>query len=184
MDLLRQLWLPIVVSAAAVWFWSFLSWAALSLHKRDRVAPPDEDGLMEAVRRLGLGPGSYMFPWIEHKDQRDPAKVAKWKAGPIGTLTVFGPMSMPANMLASFGWNLLSSFLIGYVAAEAPPRGADFGKVMQVVGTVGVLAYTTAGFTTLIWFQGRPNAKVMHVVDGVVQGLATGAVFAAMWPGA
>jgi len=34
----------------------------------------------------------------------------------------------------------------------------------------------------MVWFQAEKRSMVTAVFDGIVQGLATGAVFAAMWP--
>jgi hypothetical protein len=182
MDLLMSLWLPVVLSAAAVWMWSFLSWAAMDLHGRDWLRAPDEDALMSAIRQLSIKPGAYMFPKATHAQAKDPAVQEKFRVGPMGTLVVFGPVSMPANMLATLAINLLASVLIAYAGSAALPPGASFGQVLQVLGTVGVLTYAFAPLPEKIWFQGRTHSKIMCVVDGLVQGLATGAIFAALWP--
>jgi ABC-type thiamin/hydroxymethylpyrimidine transport system permease subunit len=47
---------------------------------------------------------------------------------------------------------------------------------------MGILAYTFAFLPNMIWFQGSKTAMVMAVVDGLIQGLGTGTVFAAFWP--
>jgi hypothetical protein len=57
MAFVHQLWLAIVLSAAAAWFWSFLSWAALDLHGKDFHQPPDDGKLCDAVRSLNFPPG-------------------------------------------------------------------------------------------------------------------------------
>ena len=184
MPMAMALVLPVVVSAAAVWLWAMLSWAGLALHQRDTIPLADEDSLMAALRGLHIGPGVYLFPRLAPGDLVDPAKAAKWREGPVGLLTVFAPVRVRAALAATLAWNLASSALIGLVAAWTLPRGADPGRVMAVASVVGLLTYSCAGFSNLVWFQARPSAKLMHVVDGFVQGLATGAVFAAMWPGA
>lgn len=182
MDMLSQLWLPILLAGVAAWLWSFISWAAADLHRGDYRPIPAEDEAIAAVRKLGLPPGHYMYPFKDPAKSKDPAHQAKWTSGPVGTIWVMGPISMPVNMLLTFAWYLGASLLIGYLAGEALRPGAEFGKVMQVAGTAGVLAYTVSGMPTLIWFQAHRSSKLMAVVDGLVQGLATGAIFAAMWP--
>jgi hypothetical protein len=62
----------------------------------------------------------------------------------------------------------------------AIPPGEGFGKVFRFVGTAGVLTYGTANILNGIWF-GRK--MVADIVDGVVYGLITGAIFALLWPG-
>jgi hypothetical protein len=55
---------------------------------------------------------------------------------------------------------------------------------MQVLGTGAILAYTAAVVPQIIWFDRRWKVFAAHLFDGVVYGLATGAAFALLWPGA
>src|ERR1700722_16588643 len=112
MDFISKLWLPILLSAVAVWFWAFLSWAILALHKHDMQRLPNEDAFVNAIRPLNLPPGVYGFPFCEdHKQHKDPAFVARWKAGPNGILNVWRTdINMGANMLMSFLVYLAASF--------------------------------------------------------------------------
>lgn len=184
MDFLTQHWSAILLSALAAWVWSFLSWAVLNIHCNDFVGLPDEDGFTAAMRSLNIAPGVYGFPHPrDHKEGRSPEFMAKWKAGPLGLLHVWSPkFNMPRNMLLTLLVYVVASCLAAYVGHLALPRGSGFAKVFQLLGTVGVLAYSFAFLPNMIWFQGRPRTAILNVADGVVQGLATGAVFAAMWP--
>lgn len=186
MELLAKLWLAIPLAAAAVWFWSFLSWAVLPIHRKDTSGMPNEDRVRAALAEAGLTPGVYMFPYCpDHKQSRTPEFQAKWKAGPVGQLSVWNPNpSMAGNMLATLGVFLVASFLIAYLLSMTLPAGAGFWRVFQVGGTAGVLAFTFAGLPNMIWFQATPHAKITCVIDGVIMGLICGAVLAAMWPGA
>jgi hypothetical protein len=55
--------------------------------------------------------------------------------------------------------------------------------VFQVLGAAGILAYTFSFLPQMIWFQATPSAKVAGIIDGLVSGVATGLIFAALWPG-
>jgi hypothetical protein len=183
MDFLIQLWLPIVASATAVWFASFLSWAVLDIHKKDTRKLPDEEGFSAAVRGLGIPPGNYIFPFCtDKKQERDPAFRERMMAGPSGVLTLFGKISMGRNMLLTFAANLAASVLIAYLAWAALGAGADFMSVLRIVGTAGILAYSFGFLSHDIWFGASGRAIVLKIVDGVVYGLITGAIFAALWP--
>lgn len=183
MEFLTHLWLPMVLSALAVWFWSFLSWAILPLHKKDWRVLPSEGAFATALKPLNIAPGVYGFPHCaDNKQRRDPAFEAKWKAGPVGLLYMWNPSpSMGANMIASFALYIVMSFLIAYAGYAAIPH-ASHAKAMQVIGAIAVLAYSFAFLPNMIWFQGEKRAMATAVFDGLVQGLATGAIFAAMWP--
>jgi hypothetical protein len=183
---LLDLWLPTLLSAAAVWFWAFLSWAILPVHKKDFGGLPNEDAFLRAMRELNLPPGQYGFPHCKDNAQRsDPAFMEKWKTGPSGLLNVWKPNpNMGMNMVLSFVVYLIVSILIGYIGyAAGLPRGTGFGKVFQVLGAAGILAYTFSFLPQMIWFQSNVNAKIAGMLDGLVSGLVTGVIFAALWPG-
>lgn len=184
MELLAALWLPILVAGAAVWFYGAIAWMVLPHHANDWKGAPDENALVAAIRQLGLQPGTYGFPHCTTKAEKNsPEFQKKWKEGPSGVLNVWNPnINMGKNMALTFLFNLAVSFLIAYVGSVAISRGATFGHVMQVLGTVGVLAYSAASIPNAIWFQTPKNAIVSCLIDGVVSGLITGAVFAALWP--
>lgn len=193
MDFLTQLWLPILVSSVAVWVASALAWMVVGHHKKDWREVPNEDEFIAAVKRLGIPPGSYGFPEFRRLEglSKD-AKQAKWdemQRSPIGLLRVWGPISMGRNMLLTFVVYLVTSVLIGYLAWHALPHGVaagatrpGFAHTMQVVGTAGVLAHCIAGLPNDIWFQRSLREIATGLVDGVVLGLLTGAVFAWLWP--
>ncbi|MCC6677547.1 MAG: hypothetical protein IT436_10420 [Phycisphaerales bacterium] len=183
MDMLVSLVVPIVVSAAAVWVYSALAWMVMGHHAGDMEGAPDEDALMAAIRGLGIRPGVYGFPRPKSKaDCKDPKFMEKWKTGPSGMLNVWGPMSMGRNMALSFVVYLLVSLLVGYIGAVAIGRGAAFSHVLRVLGTAGILGYVFGALPNAIWFQAKGRAVLTCAFDGVVQGLITGLVFAALWP--
>lgn len=184
MEFLTSLWLPILVSAAAVWVYSAISWMMLPHHRKDHVGLPDEDRFLAMLRELNLPPATYSFPHCgDHRQAKDPAFMEKWKTGPAGMLNVWRPnVSMGANMIKTFAVLLLISAMAAYLGWAAMGPGAPFGKVMQLLATAGVLAFTTASLPTAIWFQTSRNAVISCIIDGVVQGLILGAVFAWLWP--
>lgn len=196
MEFLTHLWLPIVVSAAAVWVASFLAWMAVGHHKNDWKRIPNEREFIDAVERMGIPPGNYGFPEFRRcEGLSNEQKQAMWdemQKRPIGLLRVWGPIRMGQSMLLTFLVFLVVSALIGYLGWSALPHGgatpeglaprADFWKVFQVLGTAGILAYCFAGLPNDIWFQKSRREVMMHLIDGVVFGLLTGAVFGWLWP--
>lgn len=183
MEFLQHLWLAIVLAAVAAWMWSFLSWAALDIHGKDFKKLPDENAVTDHLRTLAIPPGVYSFPHASHKDAKSPEFKEKWTKGPLGTLSVWSPkISMPRNMLLTLLVYLVVSFLIAYAAHLALPHGSSFTRVMQITGTMGVLAYTFAFLPNMIWFQAPKRVAMLCIADGLIQGLASGAIFAALWP--
>lgn len=184
MDMLLSLWLPIALSAVAVWIASAIAWTVLPHHSGDMKGLPDENAFIAALRQLGIPPGRYGFPHCgSHKAGKDPEFQKKWKEGPAGELTVWRQVNMGRNLLLTFLVHLLISFFVGYIASASLARGASFGEVFQIAATAGVLGHAFGHLPNGIWFQHGRNAMIACLADGVAYGLITGAVFALLWPG-
>ncbi|MEL7471736.1 MAG: hypothetical protein AAGK04_00335 [Planctomycetota bacterium] len=182
---LIALWIPTVAAAAACFILSTLFWTALPLHDRDYNELPDPDAFNDffAAQKIRHGE-QYMFPFSrDKKHMSTPEFQERYNKGPWGTLRVFpGKANMGKNIVLTFAYFLISSFLIGYVLSVALEPGAAFARVFQLGATVGVLAHTTAPFLNHIWFRPPGRAMLTGVVDGVTYGLVTGLVFAWQFP--
>lgn len=196
MDFLTHLWLPILVSTAAVWIASSLAWMVIGHHKNDWKSLPDENAFIDAVERLSIPPGTYGFPEFRRCDGLSKEqKMALWEnmqKRPMGLLRVWGPINMGKCMILTLMVFLIASTLIAYLAWNALPHAGavgalsaarpGFARIMQVVGTAGVLTYCFASLPNDIWFQRSKREVLTSVVDGIAFGLITGAVFAWLWP--
>ena len=183
MDLV-SLWLPILLSAVAVWIVSAVVWMALPHHKNDFIALPDEDGFMDDLRKRGIKPGNYVFPDFRKRDSMETDKVKNaLQQGPVGHLSLWQPpLTMGGKMIGTFIVYLVVSALIAYLARVALPTPAPFAKVFQVVATAGVLAYSFSFIPNSIWFGSYKRTIAAGFIDGIVYGLITGAIFAWRWP--
>ena len=183
MEFIVDLWLPIVVSAVAVFFASFLAWMVIGHHKSDWKGLGDEEAARGAIR--GTDPGQYVLPYCGQDWKSEEAK-RKYQEGPVAYVTVAptGFPKMGGKMLACVCFNLVVSIFSAYIASLILPAGAGFGPVFRIVGTIAVAAYALGGIPNGIWFAKPRSAMVKDVLDGVAYGLVTGAIFALMWPGA
>lgn len=183
MEFLTELWLGILLSAAAVFFWSFLSHAVLPVHAKDFIKLPDEQRFMDTIRSMGIQPGYYSYPHMSHKDCKTPEGKARFMAGPMGLLHAWSPnFNMGRNMALTFLVYLVVSVFMAYVGSLALPKGGTFMEIWQITGTLGVMAYCFAFLPGMIWHQVPCRAVFTNLIDGVIQGLVAGAVFAACWP--
>lgn len=181
---LASLWLPIVLSAVAVFFASSIVWMVLPIHKNDyKMLKDKEDAVMAAVRSWGLGPGMYWFPGCEHGKKPGPEVVAKQKSGPWGVLTLMPGCPNMGKMLGMWMLNLLIvTTLIGYAASRGMAPGTAYMKVFQVVGVIALLAYAGSALCDSIW-KGRPWSHVPGaVIDGVIYAGITAGMFGWLWP--
>ena len=187
MELLLPLWLPILLSAAAVWIVSAIVWMALPHHKGDFIGLPDEDGFMDYIRKCGIKPGNYGFPDSRDRAAMKSEKVQKaWEEGPVGHLSVWPtPLTMGGKLVATFIVYLVVSTLIAYLARVALPGAPpppSFARVFQVATIAGILAYCFSFIPSAIWWGSYKRTIVANVIDGILYAAITGAIFAWRWP--
>jgi hypothetical protein len=177
-----SLWLPIIVSGVALFFASWAAWMLLPHHKPEWKGLPDENNVMEALRRTNVAPGQYMFPYAcKPEDRKSEEFKRRQEAGPTGSLIVWKKQpNMGVNMLCTLLFFTIANFVIGYLAGIAIDPGEDFMTVFRFVGTAGILTYGTANILNGIWFGRKMCADI---IDGIAYGLITGLIFAALWPG-
>ena len=182
MDLL-PLWLPILLSAAAVWIVATIFGMPFLHHKNDFIGLAGEDVFMDSIRKSSIKPGNYLFPDFRTRDAMESEKVKKaLEQGPVGHLSLWQPpLSMGGKLAGTFIVYLVVSTVIAYHATIVLPRPAAFARVFQVVGTAGVLAYSFAFIPNAIWFGAYKRTIVAGILDGIVFGVVTGAIFAWRW---
>ncbi len=184
MALLAALWLPIVLSAVIVFVASSIMHMALKYHQGDYRQLPDEDKVRAAIRAANPTRGLYMFPFCKHQDMKSPEMAEKWKQGPNGILTIMptGMPQLPQFLAQWFGYCLLVSFFVAYLAAHTLAPGAHYLKVFRVVGTAGFLGYGFGAPINGIW-KGQPCSMVLkEMIDGLIYGLLTAGTFGWLWP--
>ena len=59
---MSALWMPLVLSAVVVFFVSSLIHMVSGFHTNDYLAPPNQDGVGDALRQFNIPPGDYMIP--------------------------------------------------------------------------------------------------------------------------
>ncbi len=194
MEFLTELWLPIIVSAVAVWIAAAVAWTALPHHKKDFKKLPDESGFIAQLRAMSIPPGSYMIPMCSHSKGGMSEEAKRCMAeGPLGFISLWKPpATMGKNMVLSFCVYLGVSITIGYLAwvtlgtpdglSIGAAAGHSFGRVFQITGTAGILAYVFAHIPGGIWFGTPARSILMNIIDGVAYGCITGAIFAWLWP--
>lgn len=180
---LSSLWLPILLSAVAVFIASALIWTVVQWHNGDWRRLPDEEAARQALR--GVPPGDYMLPHAASgKERQSPEWQQKYKEGPAAMMTVLphGSMAMGRQFLQWIVYCLVISLLVGYVAAASLPAGTEYLKVFQITATTAWLGYAGAAAAGAIWFGHGWGRTVKDIVDGLLYGLLTAGFFGWLWP--
>ena len=178
--MLLSLTLPIVLSAVALFFASFLSWMVLQLHKRDWGKLEKEDEFLAAAAQCDIPVGSYMFPGTcSPAEMQTEAFKKKYDAGPRGVMTILPKVNMGQNLGLTFVYFLAVSFGLGYLATIAFGPGAEFLSVFRFVFTAGLMTFLAAMVQHAIWFRPR---IVGHVIESVAYAAIAATLFASLWP--
>ena len=180
---LTSLWLPILLSAIAVFIASSLVWMVLQYHNSDWHPLPDEEAIRRALK--GVPHGEYTVPYAaSNKARQDSAWQQKVKEGPTVMMTVFpsGSMSMGRQFVQWFTYCLIISLLVAYVASRTLAPGSEYMEVFCVVGMVAVLAYSGSVASRSIWFGHGWGRTAKDILDGLIYGLVTAGMFGWRWP--
>lgn len=186
MSFLLDLWLPVLLSAVTVFVVSSVLHMVTKLHKNDYQKMKNEAQVLEALRAQGVGPGMYMFPCADSmKDMANPEYQAKCDLGPVGHMILRpnGMWNMNKSLLQWFAYSVLVALLTAYVARIVLANGTDPGLVLRVTSTVATMGFALGSIQDSIWKGVRWSVTAKFLLDGLIYGLTTGAVFAWRWPG-
>jgi hypothetical protein len=182
---LMSLLLPIVLATVFVFIVSAIIHMVLPIHRNDYRKLPNEDAVIEALRKAGVSKGDYMFPRADSmKHAGSPEMKAKFERGPAGLMSVFppGPPRMTTGLVLWCLYCLVISIFAGYLAGRTLAPGSDYLAVFRVVGTASFLAYGIGQLPDSIWRGQAWGTTCKHVVDGLVYALVTAGTFGWLWP--
>ncbi len=180
-----SLWLPILVAAVLVFIASSLVHMVLPFHRNDYKTLPDEDGVMDALRKFDIPPGDYLFPCVRNpKEMKDPAFIEKRKKGPVAMMTVMpsGEVSMGPPLAQWFVYCVVVGIFAAYVAGRALHPGAHYLAVFRFAGVTAFVGYGLALWQHTIWYKRSFTTTLRLTVDALVFGLLTAGAFGWLWP--
>ena len=179
------LWLPILLSAVAVFVASSIIHMATPWHKSDYPKMPNEDRVRDALRPLAIAPGDYFVPRPANREEmRSPAFAEKMKQGPVLMLTVWpnGQTGMARSLVLWFLYAVVVGMFAAYVTGQALPPAADASRVCRFVGVTAFVGYAAALWQMSIWYRRAWLMTIKATVDGLIYALLTAAIFAWLWP--
>lgn len=181
---LTALWLPILLSAVAVFFASSLIHMVSPWHKGDYPKLANEDALADAVRPLDLPPGDYLVPRPSGAaDMKSPAFQEKVNRGPNLIVTVIrnGPRPMGKYLAGWFVYILVVTLFAAYIGVCIADAG-DRHSAIHSLGITAFIGYTLALWQMSIWYHRKVSTTLKSTVDGIIYAAVTFFIFAAVWP--
>ncbi len=186
MNTLVSLWLPILLSAVAVFLISSLIHMVFKWHAPDYRGFANEDAVRAAIRAGASKPGRYVLPHCaDMKAMGGEAMQQKYREGPIAHVVV-GPNGAP-NMGKYLGlwfvWCLVVATVAGYLAGRIfslnPWNAAGAAKLM---GAATFIAHGFGTITDSIWMMRPWSSSAKHVLDAALYAIASAAIFYWLWP--
>lgn len=180
-----SLWLPILLSAVAVFFVSAIVHMVLKYHTTDYVRLPAEDEIRGALQRHNIPPGNYMTPWGGGMEaMKDPAWLEKYERGPVAFMTFMQPgkPSMTNELIQWFLYSIVVSIFAAYIAGRALPAGANYLDVFRFTGAVAFAGYALGQWQETIWYKRKLSTTIKNTFDGLLYALFTAGVFGWLWP--
>ena len=180
-----SLWLPIILSAIAVFLISSIIHMVLPYHKSDFKKLPDEDAVRENLGKFNIPGGEYMFPFTTDSKERNSQEFKdKMNKGPVGIMTVFssGSFNMGSSLAMWFIYCLVVSIFAAYIAGHSLPPGTTYLSTFRFIGATAFIGYSLALIQDSIWYRRSWATTFKSIFDGLIYALFTAGIFGWLWP--
>lgn len=182
---ITALWLPILLSAVIVFVASWIMHMVFTYHRGDYKKLPGEERILEVMRKEGVGPGNYHFPFAPSpKEMGSPEMREKYNQGPVGLMSIMpsGCPPMGKYLTQWFVFCLLMGVFVAYLTGRTVSTGAEYLAVFRVAGTAAFLGYGLGNITNSIWKGQKWSATIKELIDGLIYGSLTAGTFGTFWP--
>lgn len=179
-----SLLLPVAVSAVAVFVLSMIVHMT-PWHRSDYARLPDEEGVMNALRPFALPPGDYTTPHPGTGEyMKSPEYDAKRAAGPVMFLTVLpnGAWNFGKLLGSWFAFVLVAEAMVACVVGTIVPPGGNTHAVTHHAAVITFLTFAMGAVPLSVWYGRQWATTFRNAGDAVLYAVATGVIFAAMWP--
>jgi hypothetical protein len=180
-----SLWLPILLSAVAVFLISSVIHMVFGFHNNDFKKIPNEDSIMNDLRKHNIPPGDYVMPHTsDNKERNTPEFKDKMNKGPVAFVTMFpsGEITMGKSLLLWFIYSIIVGVFAAYIAGRAVPPGNDYLSVFRFAGCTAFAGYSLALMQNSIWYKKNWGATFKSMFDGLIYALITAGIFGWLWP--
>jgi len=184
MDTLSVIWLPVIVTAVAIFIASSLIHMVFKWHNSDYKKLGNEDDVRAVIRAGSPAPGLYILPHCaDMKDMAGEAMQKKYIEGPVAMLTVrpSGSPGMGKPLVLWFVLSLAIAAIAACMAAGAYPGKANAHPAAHLAAVITFLAYYIGSVQMAIWMGKTWSSVGKDLLDSIIYAVVTGLVFAWLW---
>jgi hypothetical protein len=140
---------------------------------------------MQALRPFNIPPNHYVTPHPGSGDyMKSPEYDARRAAGPVMILTVMpsGPWKIGRMMGLWFLFAVVVSAIVGCLVGAIVPPGGRTHAVFHHAAVITFLSYAMGAVPLSIWYGRKWSTTLRTAADALLYALATGWIFAMLWP--
>ncbi len=180
-----------VVGGIILFFWGWMAWAVLPLHKASLRPIENEERVVEVLStNLGVR-GVYIYPGMpvegdvsaeeQHSAREEWTK--KFQHGPIGMI-IYDPRGsdplMASQMMSGFVIDLVSALLAVWLLSRSTAFSASFISRVAYCGVLGILISVFSHLSNWNWLGFPPDYTTAMFTDTVIGWLLAGLGIAAI----
>lgn len=164
---MKKLLVASIVGGIIIFFWQFLSWTLLNLHRPMQQYTPNQDKIMEFLEQ-NLEEGFYYLPGTpDGASQEEQQKLMESSMGKPWA-QIYYHKSMDASMGMSMARgavaDILAVLLLTWMLLKM--GNASFQTIFLSSVAVGLIGYIIGDYTQSVWFQVK---TIPDLIDAIVQ---------------
>jgi len=165
-----------LVGGLVLFFWQFLSNAALDFHQDFHRYTEHQDDIVHYMDSLQLEEGSYMMPiYPTGLSQEEIEKYMESKRGKSWIILQYHKnweMEMLSPMLRGFAIDILVAMMLLYIIIQL--KDNSLKKSVLIVTMIGFTGFLTISYLNFIWYK-TPDIYAC-LIDGIVPWALVGAL--------
>lgn len=144
-----------LVGGFILFFWQFLSWTMLDLHRPAQDYTPAQDSIMAVLNTQLAKEGGYILPnapkgtSFEEMEKLSAKSIGK----PWASIQYHNAMeyNMGLNMARGLAVNILLAWMVCWIVGKFPVN--DFRTTLFTSLIIGVIVYLNGAYTNHIWYH-------------------------------
>ena len=165
---MKRIFIGSIIGALILFFWQFLSQAALDLHKNEHQYAAVQNTILQALSNSGLKEGKYLMPLqdpaLGYEAQMKYAQENVGKPMAIIDYKIAKEANMGMNMARGVLVNIIILYLFITLLTKTNTNG--FKSIFLAALSVGLIGFFNHAYTNYIWYHSTDI--MMDLLDAVL----------------
>ncbi len=157
-----------LVGGIILFFWQFLSWTMLDLHRPMQEFSPKQDEIIKYLSE-NLDEGNYFLPTVPvgASAEENEKMMNAYSGKPWAEVRFHKSFDMNTNMGMNIGRGLLVDIVAVFLLCWFLLKNAsDFKTTLISCLAFGIIAYLTTDYTTQIWYETKSIPNLIDAIAG------------------